>query len=99
MFEIFLSLAITFDNKTDGITFEFKEINDRFPPIEIDTRSISRNSSPHSVCFGPQTFVFSSTSPDNSLKGGIWKIVVVQDGQDATINSDARLTIKMKSIV
>jgi hypothetical protein len=99
MFEIFLSLSMTFKNQTNGITFQFEEIDSRYPTIEIDTRSISRKSSSHTVCFGPQTFVFSSTSPDYSLRGGIWKIVVVQDGTDAELNSDARLTIKMKSIV
>ena len=99
MFEVYLSVAMTFEAQTNGITFQFEEIDSRYPRIEIDTRSIARKSSSHTVCFGPQTFVFSSTSPDDSLKGGIWKIVVVQEGQDATINSDARLTIKMKSIV
>lgn len=88
--------------QTEGITFQFEEINSRYPAIEIDTRSISRKSNPHTVCFGPQTFVFSSTSPDSSddrLKGGIWKIVVVQDGTGVELSSDARLTVKMKSIV
>ena len=99
LFEVFLSIAITFDNKTNGITFQFQEINSRYPPIEIDTKSISRKSNPHTVCFGPQSFVFSSTSSDDSLRGGIWKIVVVQDGEDTLLNNNARLTIKMKSIV
>jgi hypothetical protein len=99
MFEVFLSLRMTFGNQAEGITFQFQEIDERYPTIEIDTRSISRKSSPHTICFGPQTFVFSSTSPDDSLKGGIWKIVVVQEGTGAVINNDARLTIKMKSIV
>ena len=99
MFEIFLSVTMTFDNQTNGITFQFQEINSRYPPIEIDTRSISRKSNPHTVCFGPQSFVFSPDSSDDILKGGIWKVVVVQDGNNAEINNDARLTIKMKSIV
>ena len=102
LFEIFLSVTMTFTNQSNGITFQFEEINSRYAAIEIDTRSISRKSNPHTVCFGPQTFVFSSTSSDSSddrLKGGIWKIVVVQDGTGAELSSDARLTIKMKSIV
>ena len=99
IFEMYLSLTMTFANQTNGITFQFQEINSRYPPIELDTRSISRKSNPHTVCFGPQTFVFSPTSPDDSLKEGIWKIVVVQDGSGAELNSDTRLTVKMKSIV
>lgn len=99
IFEIFLSITMTFEQQTTGITIQFEEINSRYPTLEIDTRSISRKSNPHSLCFGPQSFVFSPTSPDNSLKGGIWKITLVQEGRDAVLNNDARLTIKIKSIV
>ena len=99
IFEVFLSMTMTFEQQTTGITIQFEEINSRYPTLEIDTRSISRKSNPHSLCFGPQSFVFSPTSPDNSLKGGIWKITLVQEGRDAVLNNDARLTIKIKSIV
>ena len=99
IFEVFLSMTMTFEQQTTGITIQFEEINSRYPTLEIDTRSISRKSNPHSLCFGPQSFVFSPTSPDNSLKGGIWKITLVQEGRDAVLNNNARLTIKIKSIV
>jgi hypothetical protein len=99
IFSVSLSMTMTFEQQTTGITIQFEEINSRYPTIELDTRSISRKSNPHSLCFGPQLFVFSPTSPDNSLKGGIWKVTLVQEGSNGVLNNDARLTIKLKSIL
>ena len=99
LFEVYLSISAKFTNQTEALTFQFIDVDSSTNVVDIDTRSISPKAGNSTVVFGPVSFVFKSgVYPDYSLITKQWKIAVDQLGTGATIDSDPRLTIKMKSI-
>jgi hypothetical protein len=99
LFEVYLSIKAKFTNQTDALTFQFINV-DSSQFVDIDTRSIAPKIGYSTVVFGPVSFVFKEgVTPDFNLITEQWKIAVNQLGTGATIESDPRLTIKMKSIV
>lgn len=101
LFEVYLSISAKFTNQTDALTFQFIDVDSSSNVVDIDTRSIAEKASVWStVVFGPVSFVFKpGVSPDYDFITKQWKIAVTQVGTGALIQSDPRLTIKMKSIV
>jgi hypothetical protein len=101
LFEVYLSISAQFvKNQTESLTFQFIDVDSSTNVVDIDTRSISPKAGYNTVVFGPVSFVFKpGVNPDYSLITKQWKIAVDQLGTGATIDSDPRLTIKMKSIV
>jgi len=99
LFEVYLSIKTQFVNNTKALTFQFIDVSSGLV-VDIDTRSIEPKTGFNTVVFGPVSFIFKpGVTPDYNFITKQWKIAVAQEGFGGKIDSNPRLTIKMKSIV
>ena len=97
--EVYYSVPVNFlSGGTDtALTVSFKEIGGS-EELFLDTRSIRNQLGLRTVVFGPQSFIFTDSSPDISYLGKQWNLNYDVSGSLINTNN-GRLTIKQKSLI
>ena len=95
--EVYYSVPAEFSNQADAFTVSFKEVGGS-QELFLDTRSVGNGLGERTIVFGPQTFVFTSGSPDITYIEKRWNINYDISGGPLTTNN-GRLTIKQKSLI
>ena len=95
--EVYYSVPAEFSNQADAFTVSFKEVGGS-QELFLDTRSVGNGLGERTIVFGPQTFVFTSGSPDITYIEKRWNINYDISGGPITTNN-GRLTIKQKSLI
>jgi hypothetical protein len=95
--EVYYSVPANFSNPADAFTVSFKEVGGS-QELFLDTRSVGNGLGERTIVFGPQTFVFTPSSPDISYIGKQWNLNYDISGGPIT-TSNGRLTIKQKSLI
>ena len=99
---MYFSVPAEFGTQSNSIALVLSDKNSA-DEIIIDTRSVGKENGFKTIVFGPQSFIFTSSSPDNSYISKQWNVsfdICGGIGPNGNIKTqNGRLTIKQKSII
>ena len=99
---MYFSVPAEFGNQSDSIAVVLSDKNSTHEII-IDTRSVGKESGFKTIVFGPQSFIFTPDSSDNSFIYKQWNVSFDICGGSGPLGNirtqNGRLTMKQKSII